>query len=106
MNFSTSNKEHIPIRKKWGQNFLIDNNVINKIIKVINPRIDDIIIEIGPGKGALTTNLSKKVKKICGIEIDPLLFQYMKDKKIDNLNLINEDVLKWAPHKFNYNNKF
>ena len=49
MNFSTSNKEYIPVRKKWGQNFLIDNNVIDKIIKVINPSIDDIIIEIGPG---------------------------------------------------------
>ena len=64
---------NIPIRKKWGQNFLIDKNIIKNIIKIINPSINDFIIEIGPGKGALTVPLSKKVKDIIAVEIDPLL---------------------------------
>ncbi len=103
MNSSTLNKKNIPIRKKWGQNFLIDDNVIKKIIRLIKPEPRDTIIEIGPGKGALTLNLSNYVKKIYGIEIDPLLFNYLDEKKIKNLYLINEDILKWNTCEFNYN---
>ena len=98
-----SNNKKIPILKKWGQNFLIDNNVIRKIIKIIDPHSDDIIVEIGPGKGALTMNLSKQVKKIYGIEIDPLLFNYLNDRKTKNVKLINEDILKWQHSKNDYN---
>ena len=93
-------KENIPIKKSWGQNFLIDNNTINKIISLINPQNNDTIIEIGPGHGALTDKLCKKCKKIYAIEIDPLLCEKMKEKKIKNIKLFNEDILKW-----NYNFK-
>ena len=96
------NNKNIPIRKKWGQNFLVDRNIIRKIIKLINPKSNDIVIEIGPGKGALTTYLSKKVKLIHAIEIDPLLFRFLKDEKIYNVKLINEDILKWKPLRSDY----
>jgi len=86
----------IPIKKSWGQNFLIDENVVNKIIKIIEPKKNSTIIEIGPGKGALTIPLSKIVKKIYAIEIDPLLSQYLETKKIKNLTIYNEDILKWS----------
>ena len=84
----------IPIKKSWGQNFINDQNVINKIISIINPHKNDIILEIGPGKGALTIPLSKKVNKIHAIEIDPLLVEYLKNKKIKNIDIVNDDILK------------
>ena len=90
----------IPIKKSWGQNFLIDKNTINKIIEIINPKIDDNILEIGPGKGALTIPLSKLVSRINAIEIDPLLFKFLEIKKITNLSLINDDILNIDLHKY------
>ena len=68
---------NIPIRKKWGQIFLIDKNIIKNIISIINPSKDDHIIEIGPGKGALTIPLSEIVENITAIEIDPLLTDFL-----------------------------
>ena len=65
-------------RKKWGQNFIEDQNIIKKIINVINPKENDKIIEIGPGKGALTDILSDNVKKLTAVEIDPLLCSMLK----------------------------
>ncbi len=84
----------IPIKKSWGQNFIIDNNIINKIINIINPKKDDNILEIGPGRGAMTIPLSKHVNTITAIEIDPLLTEYLNNKKITNLKIINTDILK------------
>ena len=66
-------KDNIPVRKSWGQNFITDNNIVNKIIDVINPKSEDNIIEIGPGKGALTLPISKSVSKIHAIEILSLI---------------------------------
>ena len=70
----------IPIKKSWGQNFIIDDNTIKKIIRIIKPHKDEHIIEIGPGRGALTISLLKKVKKITALEIDPLLTEYLNKK--------------------------
>ena len=92
-------EKNIPVKKSWGQNFLIDKNVINKIINLIHPEKNDNILEIGPGKGALTTNISNFVKNIYAIEIDPLLCNYLKNKQIKNLTLYNKDILKWTPEK-------
>ena len=86
---------NIPIRKKWGQIFLIDKNIIKNIISIINPSKDDHIIEIGPGKGALTIPLSQIVENITAIEIDPLLTNFLLSKNISNLTLFNKDILKW-----------
>ncbi len=87
----------IPIRKSWGQNFIIDKNTINKIVKIINPKIDEKIIEIGPGRGAITMPLLDKVQSITAIEIDPLLTQYLKDKNKSNLIIKNIDFMDWVP---------
>ena len=87
----------IPIKKSWGQNFIIDDNTIKKIIRIIKPHKDEHIIEIGPGRGALTISLLKKVKKITALEIDPLLTEYLNKKNLSNLELCNIDFLKWEP---------
>ena len=84
---------HIP-KKKWGQNFLIDSNIIEKIVSSINISSNDQILEIGPGKGAITTPLAKKVKKITAIEIDSKLCKILEEKNIPNLGIINNDFLK------------
>ena len=81
-----------PHKKKWGQNFIQDKNIIQKIINVINPTKDDKIIEIGPGKGAITEYLISS-NQLTAIEIDPLLYSYLKDKFQSKLNLINDDIL-------------
>jgi 16S rRNA (adenine1518-N6/adenine1519-N6)-dimethyltransferase len=85
----------IPIRKKWGQNFLIDPNIIRKIISVLNPDQNQTILEIGPGKGALTKILSKMNLDLHAVEIDPMLCDYLKEEKINNVKIYNEDILKF-----------
>ena len=86
---------NIPIRKKWGQNFLIDPNIIRKIISVLNPKEKQTILEIGPGKGALTKILSMMHLNIDAVEIDPMLCDYLKKQKFDNVKIYNEDILKF-----------
>ena len=83
----------IPARKKWGQNFLIDPNIINKIISVLNFDNKTHILEIGPGKGALTKQLSNLGNQITAVEIDPMLCQYLKDLKLENVKIVNENIL-------------
>ena len=85
----------IPIRKKWGQNFLIDPNIIRKIISVLNPKKYQNILEIGPGKGALTKRMAAMDLNITAIEIDPMLCEYLKEKKLNNVKIYNEDILKF-----------
>ena len=89
-----ASKNNIPIKKSWGQNFLIDDNIINKIITVINPKKKDVILEIGPGHGALTKELFIYCNNISAVEIDPLLCKSL-NKKFNTLKLFNEDILKW-----------
>ncbi len=64
-----------PFRKKWGQNFLVDNNLLKKIVRTINPKSDNYILEIGPGEGALSEKILPIVKEMVGVEIDPLLIE-------------------------------
>ena len=61
----------IKAKKKYGQNFLVDKGVINKIIQAINPNNSEKILEIGPGLGALTTQILNKIDHINVVEIDP-----------------------------------
>ena len=85
----------IPIRKKWGQNFLIDPNIVRKIISVLNPKTKQNILEIGPGKGALTKELAKMHINIYAVEIDPMLCESLKNESLKNVKIYNEDILKF-----------
>jgi len=87
--------EIIP-NKKLGQNFLIDKNIVKKIIKFSEVSQNDVILEIGSGLGILTGELADLSKKIYGIEIDNRLCSYLKDKLsiYDNIEIIHGDVLE------------
>ncbi len=84
-------------RKKWGQNFLRDPNIIRKIIHCLKPDKNDEILEIGPGDGALTNELVNQVHHIHAVEIDPLLINMLKAKSYANVSLHMADILKWDP---------
>ena len=80
-------------KKKFGQNFLQDKNIIKKISEVANPLKDDLIIEIGPGAGALTEELVKK-SNVLAYEIDKELEPVLKEKFKDyNLSIVFDDFL-------------
>ena len=93
------------IRKRFSQNFLEDQNVIEKIVDIINPQKSDYIIEIGPGKGALTVPIFKSVDKLNVIEIDKDLTKLLK-KNIGDKNLIihEHDALKFDYSNFKHTN--
>ncbi len=82
--------------KILGQNFLVNNNTLQKIISTSEILKEDIILEIGPGLGALTKELVKKAKKVYAVEIDPSLSRYLLDifSVYENIEIINEDILK------------
>ena len=80
--------------KSLGQNFLKDNNIINRISDSINPNNNDLIIEIGPGAGALTKELVKKGSDVICFEIDKRLESVLNEIDTNNLKVIFEDFLK------------
>jgi 16S rRNA (adenine1518-N6/adenine1519-N6)-dimethyltransferase len=80
-------------KKRFGQNFLQDDNILNKIVKEINPQPEDVIVEIGPGYGALTQKLNSATEKMIAVEIDNELIKELKEK-FPQLQLINEDFLE------------
>ena len=83
-------------KKSLGQNFLVDVNIIHKIIDA--SQIDDHtgVIEVGPGMGSLTEQLAKRAKKVMSFEIDQRLIPVLKETlaPYDNITIINEDILK------------
>ncbi len=83
-------------KKKFGQNFLIDTHVINKIVGSAELTKDDLVIEIGPGIGSLTEDMIEQCGKLIAIEIDTNLIPILNEVfgVYDNFELINEDVLK------------
>lgn len=82
-------------KKKFGQNFLVDNNLINKIITAFNPNPEQVILEIGPGLGALTSPLLEKIDHINLVEIDNELAQKLVEKFHNKITLYNTDILKF-----------
>ncbi len=90
------NQLKIRPKKKLGQNFLIDNNIAKKIIFESHLSKDDVVLEIGPGLGALTELLVKKVNKVYAIEIEHKFCSYLSKKFSEhkNLEIINNDILK------------
>ncbi len=84
------------IKKKFGQNFLVDQNILNNIASCADITKDTCVIEIGPGLGSLTEILAKKAKKVLCYEIDSELIPILNEnlKEYDNIQIINKDILK------------
>lgn len=90
--------------KRFGQNYLKDRNTILKIISKFNPQKDDSIIEIGPGRGALTKELSSATDNLIAIEIDNRVIEDLSTQ-YPNVKFINEDFLKMDLSKLDSSNK-
>ena len=88
-------KAFISPYKSLGQHFLIDQNIIRKIITACQLNKDDIILEIGPGLGALTFELSRQTRQVIAVEKDTRLYKKLKEEKLKNLKIANEDILKF-----------
>ena len=80
-------------RKRFGQNFLVDHRVINQIISTISPNNDDSIIEIGPGKGAITFPIIEYLDHLSVIEIDRDLVSMLKSEEQEKLTIYQADAL-------------
>lgn len=83
-------------QKRLGQNFLIDSNIIDKIIHGADLTKKDVVLEIGPGIGSLTQAMAESAKKVIAVEIDKKLIPVLEDtlSGYDNIRIINEDILK------------
>ena len=90
--------------KKLGQNFLINNNVLEEIVNTSSLSKDDVVLEVGPGTGILTFALAKKVKTVVAFEKDEklslVLKKRTKDLSVKNVKIFNEDILKIDPKNF------
>ena len=89
-------KYQFSFQKKFGQNFLIDAHVLDKIIRAADIGKDDMVLEIGPGIGTMTQYLAEAAGKVIAVEIDRNLIPILQDTLdgYENVRLINEDVLK------------
>ncbi len=89
-------KYNFSFQKKFGQNFLIDTHVLDKIVKYSNITKDDMVLEIGPGIGTMTQYLCENARKVVAVEIDEYLIPILGDtlKAYDNVEVINNDILK------------
>lgn len=89
-------KYNLIANKNYGQNFLIDDNIVSEIIEKAKVCKDDLIIEIGPGLGNLTLPLLENAGKVVCIELDPKMIAILKDRfsMYNNFELIHDDVLK------------
>ena len=91
------NKYHFVFQKRFGQNFLIDTHVLNKIVAAADITKDDCVLEIGPGIGTLTQYLCEAAGKVIAVEIDKKLIPILENDTLaqyDNVTIINEDVMK------------
>lgn len=90
------NKYGFTFQKKFGQNFLIDTHVLEKIIRAAEITEDDFVLEIGPGIGTMTQYLAYAAREVCAVEIDKSLIPILEDtlSDYDNVTVINEDILK------------
>lgn len=90
-------KYNFAFKKRFGQNFLIDAHVLDKIIRAADISKDDVVLEIGPGIGTMTQVLCEHAKQVIAVEIDDTLIPILKEdtcKGYDNLTIIHEDILK------------
>ena len=86
-------------KKRLGQNFLVDPTISERIISLSGFSADDTVLEIGPGKGALTLPLAGKVKHVVAVEKDVQLVEWLggslKKAGFNNVTLLHEDILSW-----------
>ena len=87
-------------RKRFGQNFLVDNQIINRIVSTINPKNNEIIVEIGPGKGALTLPVLEHLDHLNVIEIDRDLVSLLNSLQQDKLTIFEADALQFDFNQF------
>ncbi len=89
-------KYEFSFKKNFGQNFLVDERVLDKIVSAADINENDLVIEVGPGIGTLTQAMAKKAGKVISVEIDktlvPILGELLED--YNNIEIINEDILK------------
>ena len=90
------NKYSFAFQKKFGQNFLIDSNVVESIIRGAEITKDDFVLELGPGLGTMTQYLCEAARQVVAVEIDKMLIPILEDtlSEYDNVEVINQDVLK------------
>ena len=83
-------------QKKYGQNFLIDKNILEKIVDAAEIGADDVVLEIGPGIGTMTQYLCERAREVIAVEIDDKLIPVLADtlSEYDNVTVIHEDILK------------
>jgi len=83
-------------RKGLGQHFLIDRNILNKVIRAAQVGEEDVVLEVGPGLGEMTLALAHRVKRVIAVEIDPRLVAILEKKMEDytNVEVVRSDVLK------------
>lgn len=89
-------KYDFAFQKKYGQNFLIDAHVLDKIIAAADVGPEDFVLEIGPGIGTMTQYLAEHAREVAAVEIDTHLIPILEDtlQDYDNVTIINEDILK------------
>lgn len=90
-------KYHFNFQKKYGQNFLIDTNILEKIIDAAGVNQDDCVLEIGPGIGTMTQYLCEHAREVVAVEIDQKLIPILEQDTLssyDNITIINDDILK------------
>ena len=89
-------KYHFNFQKKFGQNFLIDTNVLDRIISSAQITEDDCVLEIGPGIGTMTQYLAEHAREVVAVEIDKALIPILEETLAcySNVTVINEDILK------------
>ncbi len=85
----------IHAKKRFGQNFLVDERIIERIVREVSPREDETIVEIGPGRGALTSRLVEQAGRLCAVEFDRDLIPLLHEKfgKRANFTLVEGDAL-------------
>ncbi|HOM02518.1 MAG TPA: 16S rRNA (adenine(1518)-N(6)/adenine(1519)-N(6))-dimethyltransferase RsmA [Acetivibrio sp.] len=88
-------KYNLKLTKSLGQNFLTDDNVVKKIVDVANVSDNDLVIEIGPGVGSMTTELAKRAKKVIAVEIDKRLIPALQENlcEFSNVDIVNKDIM-------------
>ena len=92
------NKYHFVFQKKFGQNFLIDTHVLEKIMRAADITEEDLVLEIGPGIGTLTQYLCENAREVVAVEIDRMLIPILREDTLsayDNVEVVNEDILKY-----------